>query len=60
MNWVLVLWIYAGAMSNSDSMALTSVSGFKNEASCQVAGQAAVKMTTATVKAGKFVCVKQE
>lgn len=59
MNWVLILWLHAGAMSNSDSMALTTVPGFKDEATCKVAGEAAVKMTTATLKTGKFVCVKQ-
>jgi hypothetical protein len=59
-TWVLVLWIHAGAMSNSDSMALTNVPGFKSEASCQNAGHAATAMTSGTVKAAKFVCLKQE
>ena len=59
-TWILILWIHAGAMSNADSMALTTVPGFKSEVSCNTAGQAATKMTQATVKAAKFVCVKQD
>ena len=59
-TWILVLWIHAGAMSNADSMALTNVPGFKSEVSCQSAGRASTQMTSGTVKAAKFVCLKQE
>ena len=59
-TWILVLWIHAGALSNADSMALTTVTGFRSEAGCQNAGQVAAKMTQGTVKAAKFVCLKQE
>ena len=42
MSWILVLFVHAGIMSDKDSMAMTSVPGFKTEASCQAAGCATV------------------
>ena len=60
MTWILVLFVHAGAMSNADSMALTNMPGFKTQASCMAAGEAAKSITSGTVKAAKFVCLKQE
>lgn len=60
MNWVLIIFVHAGVMSNADSMAMTSVTGFQSQQACQAAGEQAVKMTTATTKAMKFVCVKTD
>ena len=60
MSYVLVVFLYAGAMSGGDSVALTNVPGFKSEASCVAAGKLAVNMTRATLKDGKFVCLKQD
>lgn len=39
MSYVLVVFLYAGAMSGGDSVALTNVPGFKSEASCVAAGK---------------------
>ncbi len=60
MSWVLVLFVHAGMLSGKDSMALTSVSGFKTEASCQAAGKASEALTKGTTKDTRFVCVKQD
>lgn len=60
MTWVLILFVHAGAMSNADSMALTNVTGFKSEAACVAAGNVAKTVTSGTVKAAKFVCLKQD
>lgn len=60
MTWILILFVHAGAMSNADSMALTNVPGFKTQASCMAAGDAAKAIASGTVKAAKFVCVKQD
>lgn len=59
MTWILILWIHASMLSDHDSMALTSVSGFKTEEACRAAGRSSVDMTKNTVKDGKFVCVLQ-
>ncbi len=60
MTWVLVLFVHAGMLSEKDSMALTSVPGFKTEANCQAAGKAAEALTKTTTKNTRFVCVKQD
>ncbi len=60
MSWVLVLFVHAGMLSGKDSMALTSVSGFKTEAACQAAGKASEALTKGTTKDTRFVCVKQD
>jgi hypothetical protein len=60
MNWILIIFVHAGVMSNADSMAMTSVSGFQSQQACQTAGEQAVKMTSGTTKAMKFICAKTE
>lgn len=56
--WVLILFAHAGPLSDKDSMALTSVSGF-SESTCHAAGKEAVKMSNYTTKVLKYTCVKQ-
>lgn len=60
MSWILVLFVHAGMLSEKDSMALTSVPGFKTEAACQAAGKASDALAKRTTKEVKFVCVKQD
>jgi hypothetical protein len=60
MTWVLVLFVHAGVLSNADSMALTTVPGFKLEATCQAAGVKSQTLGQHTTKQVKFVCVKQD
>ncbi len=60
MIWVLILFAHAGAMSNSDSMSLTNVPGFKTQAACQAAGEQAKKMQYGTTKVLKYTCVEVE
>ena len=60
MSWILVLFVHAGMLSEKDSMALTSVPGFKTEAACQAAGKTSEGLTKRTTKEVRFVCVKQD
>ena len=60
MSWILVLFVHAGMLSEKDSMALTSVPGFKTEAACQTAGRQSEALTKRTTKEVRFVCVKQD
>lgn len=60
MTWVLVLFIHAGMLSDKDSMAVTSVQGFKTEAACLTAGKQSEALGKRTTKEVKFVCLKQE
>jgi len=45
-------------MSDKDSMALTSVPGFRTQQECAAAGKAAEKMAFGTTKVMKFTCVE--
>jgi hypothetical protein len=58
MLWTLILFAHAGVMSNTDSMALTTVPGFRSQQECMAAGKTSEKMTTATTKVMKFTCVE--
>jgi hypothetical protein len=56
MNWVLILYIYAGGMSGTDSVALTNVR-FTTEKSCIAAGEKSLKLVSGTLKSARYVCV---
>ena len=58
MLWTLILFSHVGMMSDKDSMALTSVPGFRTQQECAAAGKAAEKMTFGTTKVMKFTCVE--
>ena len=58
MLWTLILFAYAGAMSNTDSMALTNVPGFASETQCRAAGEQTKRMAIATTKVIKYTCVE--
>ena len=60
MSWILVLFVHAGMLSEKDSMALTSVQGFKTEAACTTAGKQSEALAKRTTKEVRFVCVKQD
>lgn len=57
--WVLILYIYAGALSTSDSVSLTSVPGFTSEQACLVAGKKSNDLVSLSQKNNRFICVKQ-
>lgn len=57
MFYTLILFVTIGAMSDKDSMAITNVTGFANQASCEAAGRAAVSKFGSGTKRADFVCV---
>lgn len=59
MEFILILFMSIGMLSEKDSMALTSIYGFKTQAECEAAGRAAVTTFEKGTKDGKFVCVRQ-
>ena len=59
MNWVLISFMSIGAMSDKDSMALTSVP-MANEQICHVAGKTAVAAFDKGTKSAKYVCVRNQ
>lgn len=59
MHWVLILFIYASAMSHGDSVSLTTIPGFTTQESCQQAGSDANNLTSYTFKSERYICVQQ-
>ena len=59
MNWVLILFMSIGAMSDKDSMALTSVP-MANEQVCHAAGRTATEAFGKGTKSAKYVCVRNQ
>ena len=58
MTWILILYIYAGALSKSDSVALTNVQGFATEQTCKTAGEKANALVEGSFKNVRYICVK--
>ena len=57
MSWVLVIYIYAGAMAQGDSVTLTSVPMSTQEL-CESAGQELDPLVSGTTKVVRYVCLK--
>lgn len=57
--WILVLFVHAGILSDSDSMAITNIPNFMTKAQCETAGKAADALTSSTTKETRHVCVEQ-
>ena len=59
MEYVLIIFMYAGILSESDSVAMNNVSGFQTKEFFEEAGDKAVKeFTNFGFKSGKYVCVR--
>ena len=59
-TWILIVFVHAGVLSAKDSMALTTVPGFKNQAQCETAGRASEQLGRGNTKEVKWVCVRQD
>lgn len=61
MIYILIIYIYAAALSKSDSVAITNISGFHTREECAAAGKQALKdlIPMAGFKDGKFSCIQQ-
>lgn len=57
MEWILIIFIYAGMFSKGDNVAITNVPGFATEQECINAGKKAKTLVSGTYKDAKFVCV---
>lgn len=59
MEWVLVLYIYAGTFAQGDSVALTTIL-MESEKACRIAGDAAKGLVTGSTKNTRYVCVRNK
>jgi len=58
-EYVLVIFMYAGMLSQNDSVAMNNVSGFQTKQLCEEAGKQTVsEFKNFGFKGGKFVCVR--
>lgn len=57
MFWTLVIYIYAGAMAQGDSVTLTSIP-MASQKVCETAGQELDSLVSGTTKVVRYVCVK--
>jgi hypothetical protein len=59
MNWILIMYIYAGVMANGDSVALQKIEGFTSKEQCVAAGDQAEGLVRGSSKVYRFVCVRK-
>jgi hypothetical protein len=57
MEWILVVYIYAGAWAEGDSVTMTTVP-MLSEPACRIAGDKLGPLVEGTAKEVRFVCVK--
>lgn len=60
MEWILILFVHAGVLSDKDSMAVTNVPGFSAQAECEAAGRGSESLAKGTTKNVKWVCVQRK
>ncbi len=60
MNFVLVLYIYAGVLAKGDSVTVTTVSDFPNLAMCQSAGKESALLVESSSKNLRYVCLRKQ
>lgn len=60
MEWILILMVHAGMLSDKDSIAVTNVPGFSALAECEAAGRGSETLGKGTTKAVKWVCVQRK
>lgn len=56
--WILVIAIHVGVSGDGNSNSITTVSGFKTEASCLSAAKKADKLMYGTVKEVRTTCLE--
>jgi len=57
MEWMLVLYIYAGVWAKGDSFAITTVP-MASLAACEKAGQSADSLVNGTRNHVRYICMK--
>lgn len=58
MNWVLIIFIYAGPWAKGDSVALLNVGNFSSQQTCEVAANQASRLPANSAKEFRHVCVE--
>lgn len=59
MEWILVIYIYAGTWAKGDSVAIQTVNGWKSESECTMAGNKLKPLVDQSSKELRFACLKR-
>jgi hypothetical protein len=59
MTWILVIYIYAGALANGDSVTLQKIDSFSTKEMCVEAGKEAQILVQGSTKVYRFICLKR-
>lgn len=56
--WILILFAYAGPLSDTDSVSITTQE-LSSQQSCNIAGKTATRLASGTTKVIKYTCVRK-
>ena len=59
MNWILVIYIYAGVLASGDSVAITNIPNFATKHDCIQAGKDGEGIVSGSAKVYRFVCLRK-
>lgn len=57
--WILILFAYAGPLSDTDSVSITTQEISGNAAVCAAAGKSAARLANGTTKVIRYTCVRK-
>jgi hypothetical protein len=60
MNWILIIYVYAGVFAKGDSVAIASITGFETQNMCAAAGDANRNLVKDSLKEYRFNCVRSK
>ena len=57
MEWILLIYAYAGVLAYGDSVAMTTIENFPSEESCETAACGLPRLVKGTAKEVLYLCV---
>ena len=57
MEWVMLIYLYAGVFAKGDSVAVTTIPGYRTQIECEEAARDLPKLVKGTAKEVVFVCI---
>ncbi len=57
MEWILLIYVYAGILAKGDSVALTTIPGYASKDACEQSARDLPKLVQRTTKEVVYVCL---
>lgn len=57
MEWILLIYVYAGVFAKGDSVAMTTIENFPTEESCETAARGLPRLVKGTAKEVLYLCI---